>query len=123
MQKGTMKVSLMNMGRGVAEEKFTDELAKVILNIIDPNTDHKIKRQIDLTVKFKPNEERDQVSISVQAKSTLAPAKATESIVFVGVDNRGNPLAEEWNPELGNLFPESEEIEQQRHSSKIANLR
>ncbi|MCK5602618.1 hypothetical protein KAR91_12130 [Candidatus Pacearchaeota archaeon] len=106
-----MQMSLLNMGKGVAIEKFNDELAKVIENIVDPNTDFKVKRQIDLTMKFTPNEERNTCYIEIQSKSKLAPTKAAEAIAFVGIDKKtGEVHVEEFKPaEQGALIPQSKD--------------
>ncbi len=100
-----MKCSLTNLGKGVAIEKFNHELATVIANIVDPNTDYKVKRQIDLTIKMTPTEDRSSCHVEIQSKSKLAPTKATESIMYVGIDNRtGEVHAEEFNPEQQDMF-------------------
>ena len=114
-----MNVSLDSIGGGVALERFTDELQSVIANILDPNTDFKIKREITLSVKFTPNEARDRCDLEIVSKSKLAPPKAVASHMMIGVDQLGVIHAEEWRPEQQSLFDNMEDDNQNDKVAKI----
>jgi hypothetical protein len=92
------QITLGNLGGGAAVEKFEDELAKVIENILDPNTDAQAKRGIRLDVKIVPNCDRTFGKIEIVAQAKLAPAVAYETQAFFGKAKSGDPVAYEDNP-------------------------
>ena len=78
------------------------EIAKVMENIQDPNTDATAKRRVTVVIEFKANENRDFVAAGVQAKSTLAPALGAVTALNVGKDlSTGQVDA----VEIGNQIP------------------
>jgi hypothetical protein len=91
------RTSLLNLGRGSAIERFDDELARVVDNILDVNTTD-AARTITLTVTFKPAKDRGRCDVGVKIASKLAPAEPFETVIFVGRDGRG-PIAVEHNPD------------------------
>jgi hypothetical protein len=93
------QLSLVNIGGGVAEELFAEELQKVLDNIVDPNTEEKSVREIVVKVKFKPNGTRSHVDIFVSSASKLGPTKAYPTKAFVGRRTDGTGEAYEHNPE------------------------
>lgn len=82
-------VDLNNFADGAVAERFNQELQKVLENIADPNTDPKKARKVTLTVTLKADEKRDLAMVSVQAKSTLAPAMEVETKLILDYDNNG----------------------------------
>lgn len=70
------KLNLAEMAQGAFMEQFHLELAKVLTNIKDPNTDAKAARKITLTVTLKADDDREVVTFAVQTKAALAPAGA-----------------------------------------------
>ena len=87
------QLSLTNLGGGVAVEKFGDELAKVVENILDPKTEAGAMREISLKVKIKPAQDRTFGAVLVETNSKLAPNVAYGTKAFFGVDKEGLPLA------------------------------
>jgi hypothetical protein len=69
-------VDLTNICDGAAVEKFEIELAKVVRDILDPNTDPKAKRKVVLEFTFMPDENRELGQIAVRSKTVLAGHKA-----------------------------------------------
>ncbi len=80
------EITLTNLGGGAAIEKFQEELEKVIKNILDPNTDPKAKREVNLKVIIQPNAERNWVAIKIEALAKVAPNVAYATRAFVGID-------------------------------------
>ena len=78
------ELTLSNLAGGALNERFSEELAKVIRNINDPNTDATAKRKIVITVVLAPNATRDIVSAKFDTKSTLAPSYSIGTSMFVG---------------------------------------
>jgi hypothetical protein len=90
------RVSLDNLGRGAAIERFDDELRRVLENILDPNTTI-AKRSVTLKVTIKPDEERALCQVDVDCKSSMAPVRPFKTNMFVGRDSHG-VIATEHNP-------------------------
>lgn len=108
MEKNEM-LSLENIGRGAAIEKFQDSLERVIENIVNPNTQPDKARKITLEVTFKPGKnDRSRCAVTVNSKETLAPLTEFETIVDVGMEN-GVPEATEFAPRQSGLFPEPQQ--------------
>jgi hypothetical protein len=93
-------VSLATLAQGAALERFDDELAKVLENIMDPNTMAEKEREIVLKVKIKPNEARDFCQVRLECSSRTAAAKTFETHIYVGWDKvNGTVKATEYNPQ------------------------
>lgn len=60
------KRSILDMARGAFQERVDCEMAKVIDNILDPNTIATKKRKISVTLEFLPDNSRHQVRRSPQ---------------------------------------------------------
>jgi len=88
------KVSLSNLGDGVAVEMFDAELEQVLKDILDPNKKPKAKRVVNLKLTIAPDEERFVNDWDVQVTSSLAPARAFSGRVIVDRD-RGRVEARE----------------------------
>ncbi len=98
------KVKLENLAIGAANERFDEELKKVIPNIMDPNTTD-AAREIKLTVKIKPLDPVDRrvCGVSISCSSKLAPLSPVITSIHVGMkDNEYQ--AYENNPDQIDLF-------------------
>lgn len=87
--------NLSEMSNGAVNERFNYELQKVVENICDPNTDPKKKRKITLTMVIEPDAKREQAHISIETKTTLAPAQPDLTTLIIGVDKNGQQTARE----------------------------
>lgn len=96
-------VTLDTLGGGALAELFSEDLARVLANINDPNTDEKAKRSITMTVTFTPNKDRDQADISIFCSAKLAGIPKVSSQVFIG-RQAGKLVAVEHNPKQSDLF-------------------
>lgn len=92
------EITLMNIGNGVAVEKFQVELQRVIANIIDPNTHPTAKRSINITVNIKPGEDRNFGSVTIETSSKLAADISYATRAFFGRLKDGKLTAFEDNP-------------------------
>lgn len=102
------KMSLENLKDGAVIEAVDAELQRVLDNVIDPNSDPLAKRTITLTISVKPNQERTQIGITAQAKSSLAPDIAINAIALVGKE-AGAGVANEIQPRQME-FPEDGKV-------------
>lgn len=91
----TRVVNVLELASGAIQEQINIELTKVMSNIIDPNTDAKSARKLTITLTLKPDENRNIVSVSAQAKSNLAPIKPISTSLMVDADKNGKPVATE----------------------------
>ena len=57
--------SILRMARGAIEERVDYEMDRVMTNILDPNTKAAQKRKITLSIELMPDEERQQIQVSV----------------------------------------------------------
>ena len=110
----TKELNLLNMAQGAIMEQATNEVTKIMTNILDPNTKATAVRKMTITVVFHPNEKRDKVTIEAQAKSTIAPVRGIETSFFLAEDKDGNPHAREitnFDPNQETIFvPEEEKV-------------
>jgi uncharacterized protein YuzE len=88
-------IDLSSFAEGAVAERFNQELHKVLSNISDPNTDPKKARSVTITVTLKADEQRDIANVSIQAKSTIAPARNIETKIVMDRDQRGNVVGAE----------------------------
>lgn len=98
-------LNLAEMAEGAFLEQFHCELAKVLANIDDPNTDPKKVRKITLTATLKADEERDIVNFEVQSKASLVAAKPLATKVMLDKDSSGKVVgAELKSGQKGQLY-------------------
>ena len=82
----TKNVNILELAKGAIAEQIDIEVAKAMANIVDPNTDAKTARKLTVTITLKPDENRETISISAQAKAALAPIKPISTTLMVGID-------------------------------------
>lgn len=80
------KVELSNVVGGALQEKFNKSFERVIDNLQDQNTSFKVKRSITIKLTFEQNEERDDVSVSVDVQEKLAPQTGMKTSFAIGKD-------------------------------------
>ena len=96
-------VTLDTIGGGALSELFGAELARILANIADPNTDAKAKRAVTIQVNFKPNKDRDVANVELTCSSKLAGIMTVSTQLFMGRHN-GKLIAVENDPRQSNLF-------------------
>lgn len=102
--------SILQMAKGAIQERVDYEVTKVIDNILDANTDPKAKRKITLTIEMKPDENRQFISLSASAKSTLAPVVPIGTTLGIAADKNGEMVIVETVPQIpGQLNLDGEE--------------
>ena len=72
--------SILEMAHGAILERVDYEMAKILDNILDANTEATAKRRMTLTLTFAPDGERATVAVSATAKTTLAPTSIVWTI-------------------------------------------
>lgn len=114
MQQERGEVSLATLGGGMAIERFDHELARVLENIGDPNTDPKAVREITLKLRIKPSQDRSAGPVEIACTAKLAPVAPAASMMYISRGRDGvvrafehipNQTAIEFDPESGEVFP------------------
>lgn len=100
-------VSLETLGRGAAVEKFNQELARVVANILDPNTPPEKARAVTLKVTIKPDKNRLAASVKIECTSSCAPADGFATQFFMGRSKTGQIIAVEQDPRQMSLLEEA----------------
>ena len=90
------RLSLSTICEGAAVERFDYELQKVLEDINDLNTQAEATREITLTVKIKPNEDRTTYQPSLAIKSKMAGLQPVTSIGAMGKSIDGKAEAYEY---------------------------
>lgn len=84
MNKNIDRSSILQMARGAFQERVDYEMGRVVDNILDLNTKATAKRKITLTIELTPDDERQTISVAVQAKATLAPTNPVATALCDG---------------------------------------
>lgn len=75
--------SILQMARGAIQERADYEMSRLLANILDANTSPTAKRKLTITLELKPDDQRQNISVSVTAKSALAPTSPVVTSLFV----------------------------------------
>lgn len=92
MDNTEQRNSIMQMAKGAFQERVDYEMTRVIDNILDPNTKATAKRRITLTIELTPDDERENIAVAVQAKSTLASTNPVTTALFIARGRNGERL-------------------------------
>lgn len=97
----TAKKSILEMARGGFLEQVNYEMAKVLDNILDPNTKATGKRRITVTMELTPDDSRRQIAVSFTTKLALVAANPlTTSLYVLGDDDNGDLCVVEMTPQI-----------------------
>lgn len=75
--------SILQMARGAIQERADYEMSRILANILDANTSARAKRRLTITLELKPDDDRQTISVSCVAKSTLAPTNPVVTALYV----------------------------------------
>ena len=92
-----MEISIDQLAGGGLTERINRELAKVAENVLDPNTKADAVRTLTITLKIKPDENRQVGTAEFAVKSSLVPAKGLPSAFVFDFDNEGKAVMKELN--------------------------
>lgn len=86
-----VKTSILEMAKGAIQERVDYEIAKIIDNILDMNTEAAKKRTLVLNVDLTPDADRKAISVSATARCKLQPTNAVSTALYLD----GNPMSGE----------------------------
>ena len=104
-------INVLELAHGAIAEQISNELEKVLSNLMDPNTDTKTKRKLTTTLTFEVDENREYVECTAQAAATLAKVKPITTRLFIDTDHLDRPVAVELNRDKGS--PLAAEVEKE----------
>lgn len=79
-------LQVSELAEGAIQEKLDGELQKIFANIHDPNTSASAKRTVTIKLEFKPDENRQVVSVTSDFNTKLAPVEGVTTTVLTGRD-------------------------------------
>lgn len=89
-------INLEKFASGALAEKFNMAYKEVLENILDPNTEFKIKRKLILELKFTLTEDRELSIVDISTKTKLAPNTPTSTKILIDRDGNGGIVASEY---------------------------
>lgn len=81
-------INLEQFVGGKLSVQLNKALEKVTENIQDPNTDAQKVRKINVSISFRPNDERNFAATTVETKLSLAPELGATTALSMGRDLR-----------------------------------
>lgn len=104
--------SIIQMARGVIEERIDYEMMKLVENILDENTKATGPRELTLKIKLVPDDKREVIQVSAVASSKLQPTNPIATALYVGKDQNGVVGVVEMTPQApGQQFMDGTEQE------------
>lgn len=93
------EINLLEMMSGAVGERVSYELAKIMRNCKDLNTEAKKARTLTVEFSIVPTEGRDSAGVRVSIKSKLVPVKPLDSTLLIG-GTQDEPVVMEYTPQL-----------------------
>ena len=82
MDSGIQK-SILQMARGAIQERADYEMSSLMNNILDPNTSATAARKLTITLTLKPDDTRQNITVSCVATSKLAATNPVTTALYV----------------------------------------
>lgn len=82
MDSGIQK-SILQMARGAIQERADYEMSSLLNNILDPNTSATAARKLTITLTLKPDDTRQNITVSCVATSKLAATNPVTTALYV----------------------------------------
>jgi hypothetical protein len=83
------------IGNGDLIKRCNHELNKLFKNIMDPNTEAKAKRTLNVTLTMVPNKSREGVKLTYGVNPKPAPMEAEETQIYLSLKAGGEVAASE----------------------------
>lgn len=117
------RASLLQMAKGAIQERVDYEVSRVVDNILDMNTEAKVKHKIVLTIEMVPDEDRRVVKVGASAKSTLAPVVPVGTSLVITADGNGEMILAEIVPQVPGQVSMEGTVQEAPKILKIAGLK
>lgn len=93
-------ISLDSFANGAIREQFERAVAAVVVNMNDPNTSAKVKREINIKIVFTPDENRETSAYTFTVTPKLSAAAGGSGRIIFGVNAKGEPEYGEFKSEI-----------------------
>ena len=104
-------MSLNNLKEGAAVEMFDMELQKVLNDLVDPNKDRLATRSVTLTVTFKPDKHREDITpVYLDCNSKLAKQNSCATSAYIGRSGKTGHAREIMETQQQIQFPDSGKV-------------
>jgi hypothetical protein len=103
MHDGPIELNIGNVCGGAVSELFEHEVARIMKNIGDVNTNPEEKRSLTLEFKFKPSPDRKSAVVTLACKSKVAGLNPVAGSVFM-TSAQGTVRAFTEDPRQSKLF-------------------
>ena len=120
MKNQDQRSSLLQMAKGAIQERVDYEVARVVDNLLDMNTEAKAKRKVTLTITMVADDDRRVVKVEASAKSTLAPVTPIGTSLVVTADGNGEMMLAEIIPNVPGQISMYGEVQEAPKILKIA---
>ena len=104
--------SILSMARGAIEERADYEMAKIIDNILDPNTSPSKKRELTIKIEITPDSDRQNLYLKCTAKSKLEPTNPVSSSLYISNGESGARRIVEYTPQIPGQIDLSGEVQE-----------
>lgn len=84
INKHDIDFTISELQEGAVQEKVNKEVKNIVENILDLNTEFKIKRKLTIDITFASDESRQVITTTAQVKSKLAPAASISTTLLAG---------------------------------------
>lgn len=93
------EISILNMMNGAIGERVAYELARIMKNCRDFNTEAKKARTLTIKLSIVPTENRDSVAVRAEVSSKLVPVKPIDGALLLGGTD-AEPIVMECTPQV-----------------------
>lgn len=93
------EINLLEMMGGAVGERVSYELAKIMRNCKDLNTEAKKARTLTVEFAIVPTDARDSAAVRASVKSKLVPVKALDTTLLIG-GTQDEPVVMEYTPQV-----------------------
>ena len=122
MANQVQNINILQVAKGAIMEQIEVEMAKIMDNLVDPNTSWKESRKLEIKLEFKNiDERRESVAMAGQAKSKLSPNTPIGVLLYSHLTTDGGIVAIELNKPDPNQLTFDEE--QGLATTNVINMR
>ena len=114
-------IDLEQFAGGKLSVQLNKALEKITENVQDPNTDAQKVRKINVSISFRPNDERNFVATTVETKLSLAPELGATTALSMGrdlrtgevddvIDQEEDETPKAFDPDTGEIYEPSNKV-------------
>ena len=113
MGRKIQHATMENIGGGLAPTLFQVGLERVLDNIADERTSAVKARTVTMTFTIKSDEMRQQTTVDVSMKTTLAQVGSKKAVTYLAKDENGDPIMTVSDPKQMELADQLAAVNEQ----------